>query len=236
MPLLAKTFFLTVGLGRLRRRHCLSGTVKMLRLKLSTIRQSGLVRLAFALEQTYQARLRPGGQEAQGFSNQDLLEVVDQKDSDELAAPEFVSEDDSQLERNREFVKQATLMVAGSQNAGREIPYLIDRVRETLGKAPQHGTVCFEEDISRIERIEECLILGKKQQTYRCIEGSEGFQTELREHATGFLAPIINELVVFWNAPILENGIVLIDLPGVGIAGDIHAAVTEQYIREKAKV
>jgi GTP-binding protein EngB required for normal cell division len=195
-----------------------------------------VVRLAFALEQTYQARLRTEGQEARTMSNQDLLEVVDQKDRDELATPEFVSEDDSPFERNREFVKQATLMVAGTQNAGREIPYLIDRLRQTLGKAPLHETVCFEEDISRVERIRERLLLGKKQQPYRCLEATEGFQTKLREHATGFLAPIINELVVFWNAPILENGIVLIDLPGVGIAGDIHAAVTEQYIREKAKV
>jgi hypothetical protein len=50
------------------------------------------------------------------------------------------------------------------------------------------------------------------------------------------LAPIINEMVVSSNAELLKTGIILIDLPGVGIAGDVHVKVTEQYIREQAKV
>jgi Dynamin family len=53
--------------------------------------------------------------------------------------------------------------------------------------------------------------------------------------ATGFLAPIIKALVVLWNSELLRKGLVFIDLPGIGIAGDVHAKVTEQYIREKAK-
>lgn len=78
--------------------------------------------------------------------------------------------------------------------------------------------------------------MGKSNKPFHCKESNPKFETELRDHATGFLAPIIKDLVVLWKAPILEKDIVLVDLPGVGIAGDVHAKVTEQYIREKAKV
>lgn len=193
-------------------------------------------RLAFAIEQTYEAKLRKLGKEATIFGNEDLLDVLDQKDREDLTVDETEGESTPQEERNQEFIKQATLMIAGRQDAVREIPYLIDRLCETVAKAPHYGTVRLEEDLSRVQRLRERLILGKEQQPFRCLETSQDFRTALHEHAAGFFAPIISEFVVHWNAPILGTGIVLIDLPGVGIAGDSFSKVTEEYIREKAKV
>jgi GTP-binding protein EngB required for normal cell division len=194
-------------------------------------------RLAFALEKMYQAELRKQGHEVKEPSGQDLLELVDDEDDEaSITAISIKGEEDAQVERNREFRKQATLMVAGRQDAEREIPYLIDRLRETVEKKPLFETTSLPDDQPRVERIRASLILGKKRQPLDCLESDAGFRTALHDHATGFLAPIINELVVFWNADLLRTGLVLTDLPGVGIAGDVHAKVTEQYIRERAKV
>jgi dynamin family protein len=195
-------------------------------------------RLAFALEKTYQADLRKQGREVKEASGKDFLELVDddEDEDDGPTAAEIVSDDDAQDERNREFRKQAALMIGGSQDAERETAYLIDRLRETVENKPLFGTLCLPEDRSRIDRIRTCLIQGKKRQPFRCLESEQDFRKELHHHATGFLAPIINEMIVLSNAELLKTGIILIDLPGVGIAGDVHVKVTERYIRERAKV
>lgn len=140
-------------------------------------------RLAFAIEQTCQAKLRRLGKEVTKYGNEDLLDVLDQKDREELTTEEIEGEGDPQQERNQEFIKQATLMIAGRQDAVREIPYLIDRLCETVAKA-----ACGEEDLSRVERLQERLILGRKQQSFRCLETSKDFRTALHEHAAGFFA------------------------------------------------
>jgi GTP-binding protein EngB required for normal cell division len=193
-------------------------------------------RLAFALEKTYQADLRKQGREVKEASGKDFLELVDDDEEDGPTAAEIVSDGDAQDERNREFRKQAALMIGGSQDAERETAYLIDRLRETVENKPLFGTLCLPEDRSRIDRIRTCLIQGKKRQPFRCLESEQDFRKELHHHATGFLAPIINEMIVLSNAELLKTGIILIDLPGVGIAGDVHVKVTERYIRERAKV
>jgi Dynamin family len=198
-----------------------------------------VMRLAFALEKTYRAELRRQGLEVQEPSANDSPELdVDDHDEGEAntTANEIESEGDGQAERNREFRKKAALMIAGHQDAEREIPYLIDRLRETVEMKPLFGTSCLPDDEPRVERTRTCLIQGKKGQPFRCLETEEGFRTALHHHATGFLAPIIRELVAFSRAEILKTGIILIDLPGVGITGDVHAKVTERYIRESAKV
>ena len=196
-----------------------------------------IVQLAFALENTYQAERRREGHDVKEPSGQDLLELVDDEDEEAGTTAIVIEEEgDTQAQRNLEFRKQAALMIAGRQDAVREIPYLIDRLRETVENKPPFDTTCLPDDQPRVERIRGCLLQGKNHQPFVCLESEDGFRVALRDHATGFLAPIINELVVLWNAELLRTGLVLIDLPGVGIAGDVLARVTEQYIRERAKV
>ena len=196
-----------------------------------------IVQLAFALEKTYQAERRRQGHDVKEPSGQDLLELVDDEDEEAGTTAIVIEEEgDTQAQRNLEFRKQAALMIAGRQDAVREIPYLIDRLRETVENKPPFDTTCLPDDQPRVERIRGCLLQGKNHQPFVCLESEDGFRTALRDHATGFLAPIINELVVFWNAELLKTGIVLVDLPGVGIAGDVHVRITEEFVRESAKV
>lgn len=43
------------------------------------------------------------------------------------------------------------------------------------------------------------------------------FQPELWDHAAGFLAPLVEQVEVGWPSDLLKAGIILVDLPGVGI-------------------
>jgi hypothetical protein len=50
--------------------------------------------------------------------------------------------------------------------------------------------------------------------------------TALAEHASGCLAPLTASIELGWDAPLLEGGVTLVDLPGLGIANDLHPSVT----------
>jgi hypothetical protein len=60
------------------------------------------------------------------------------------------------------------------------------------------------------------------------------FRLKLREHACGFLAPLIMEMTIQWPSPLL-NSVELVDLPGIGILSDVYASVTSDYLRNRAK-
>jgi hypothetical protein len=134
------------------------------------------------------------------------------------------------------FRKQALVMIAGRQDDQRELSYLIDGLRTAYGLPMRNGTTLSAEDLVQIDGLKRAFALGKAKSKQRHTEAeTPDFKKLLHEHATGFLAPLIKNLEVRWPADILSSGLTLVDLPGVGVAGDVHARVTEEYIREKAK-
>jgi hypothetical protein len=77
--------------------------------------------------------------------------------------------------------------------------------------------------------------MAKNKLRYRASATEDGnFSKALRDHATGFMAPLIKSLELYWNAPVLSHGITLVDLPGVGVMMDVHRDITRYWIREKA--
>jgi GTP-binding protein EngB required for normal cell division len=158
-----------------------------------------------------------------------------------LSAPDTVDlpeQDDSDGGRRLEMLrKQAQLLVKGSQDTPADLPYLVDSLREAAGLKRAWGTVALPEDLERLRRIKVALSLAKAGKKHRCeFKGDASrFRQELHEHASGFLAPLIKELHVRWKSPLLEDGMVLVDLPGVGVAGDVYKQVTRKWINEKAK-
>ena len=99
------------------------------------------------------------------------------------------------------------------------------------------ATSRLPEDEERVDEIKAALALAKAGKRHRCELAGDAtrFRRDLYEHASGFLAPLIKELHVRWKVPLLNTGIVLVDLPGVGVAGDTHKQVTRKWINEKAK-
>lgn len=197
--------------------------------------------IVFGLHHSFLARLkREAGKDNPVGSPEELgLELNGDDEAKDLQAI-TTSEGQDQYRQAEERKKQALLMIAGRQDAQRDVPYLIDALLAASDRPPRHGTAPREDDMPRIDRLRLALQQGKSRQPQIHREGTtpearQEFSSLIHDHATGFLAPLIKELTVKWNADLFRDGLTLVDLPGVGIAGDAKASITEQYIREKAK-
>jgi len=161
--------------------------------------------------------------------------------ADVQAEPELidpVGSDDSEMRKRLElFRKQAQLLVKGNQDSNADLPYLVDSLRETAGMKRTWGTSGSPEDEDRLRGIKGALVLAKAGKRHRreLAGDAPSLRRDLHEHASGFLAPLIKELQVRWHSPLLKTGMVLVDLPGVGVAGDAYKQVTRKWINERAK-
>jgi len=161
-----------------------------------------------------------------------------QKDEDpEIASLDLDldSEEQKKLRRD-EAVGRARLLVAGAQNAERDLPYLADALRKALGQPLRHQAQLLEEDLVRLNQVQDILKLGAKESDLRFESaGNPDFRRRLRDHASGFLAPLIQEMTIQWPSDLLKNALELVDLPGIGIVSDAYASVTSDYLRNRAK-
>lgn len=168
----------------------------------------------------------------------DLLvdEYVEIDDTEDL---ESRDEGDSEpgLSRIQEIEKQARLLITGSPRSEPDLAYLIDCLRVSLGQKPRVERPIAANDQERIDRIRACLALSKQSRTYRRTgsAGDRDFLEDLHQHVSGFLAPLLKTLEVGWNAEILDSGLLLVDLPGLGIANDTYREVTHYWVRERAR-
>lgn len=143
--------------------------------------------------------------------------------------------DDSQVIDHLD--RQARLIITGDQNKSVDLHYLVDCLRVAGGKPAKWNTTPEAEDSERIERIRRALQLASKNipHTVDAAFGSGDFMKELRVHAAGFLAPFIRHIELGWPSSVLQDGLRLVDLPGVGISSDAYRVVTEKWVREKAQ-
>jgi hypothetical protein len=138
-------------------------------------------------------------------------------------------------ERRENLRRRAQLLVTGIQDEERDLKYLLDSLREAAGGKRVWGSVPEERDAERVQQIQLALSMAKNKLRYRASATEDGnFSKALRDHATGFMAPLIKSLELYWNAPVLSHGITLVDLPGVGVMMDVHRDITRYWIREKA--
>lgn len=138
--------------------------------------------------------------------------------------------------RTQEAIGRACLLVAGAQTAQRELTYLVDALRWVLGQAPKFQTQILPEDLDRLRHAQEALTHGTND-TPRHFDSLDNpdFGHRLRDHACGFLAPLILDMSIHWPSPLLRDSLELIDLPGIGILSDAYASVTSDYLRNRAK-
>lgn len=161
--------------------------------------------------------------------------VVEPEDDVDL---EEIDLDDEVQNKTRleEALGRARLMVGGAQSAQRDLFYLADAFRWVLGQKNQHGTQILPEDQERLEQIKEALGQDRKGQSRTCTSADNPeFNRVLRDHACGFLAPMILEMTINWPSLVLTDGLEIVDLPGIGILSDAYAAVTSDYLRNRAK-
>jgi GTPase SAR1 family protein len=200
--------------------------------------------LLFALESSLEAELRRSGS-VEAWVDREL--DLDEDDRDELAAaapvdlePDAIAQSGvNPNEKIEGYHRQACLMILGTQYPSPEPDprYLMDALRACLGRAPRWGMTPRSEDRARIDRLQVALTTYRDR-PYEVEAGSElgSFLDELMTHASGHLAPMIRTLDVWWDADALKHGLVLVDLPGVGVANDEYRRVTAEWIRRARAV
>ena len=192
--------------------------------------------IIFPLERGHAAALKAAtGRDLDAAVPTDFVRDVEEE---EITIPDSAHPDDLEARKRLEvFRKQAQLLVKGSQDTVADLPYLVDSLREAAGMKRTWGTAALPEDEERIWGIKAALALSKSGNGHRREFGSDprAFRRDLHVHASGFLAPLIKELHVQWNSPLLHKGMVLVDLPGVGVAGDAYKQTTRKWINERAK-
>jgi len=186
-----------------------------------------------ALEWGYSAEAQSRGQPIPTLTADDALPITDSE-------PEPDDEDTDEEEKRKarlETRKLAQLMVTGSQDGELDVPYLIDSLREAAGKRRVNGTDGKRDDAERLKSLTIALKFAKKRERFTLHHSNDGpdVMAAVKDHASGFLAPFIRELTVGWDAAILRDGLCLVDLPGVGIAGDVYREITRKWVREQAQ-
>lgn len=192
-----------------------------------------LWRLAFVLET---ALKRDAERErALILDSDDLAQKLD-ADAREDALEVLSSNDPHTTKKLEEMRRQAQLLITGDQHRITEMEYLVDALREATGKKRIWNTEPRPEDAERTKRIVDALAWAESAGGTRIFRvEDEAFDVSLRDHASGFLAPLIKELRVYWDTPLLRDGVTLVDLPGIGIVNDIYEATTAYWIRERAR-
>lgn len=195
-----------------------------------------LNQLVFALDRYCERQLRASHQdenEIDAVSRQEaLLAVVPVEDV--AGGDRDVAE-----QRLRSYISQARQMIRGNQfgdDAIEEVAYLADGIRAALGRPPVWGRVPNEVDNERIQVLREAVAIGDAGRSVRAGNDRPGFLREVRRHATGSISPLIKSLEVGWDSDLLKDGVVLVDLPGVGVANDEYRSVTSDWIRRATAV
>lgn len=194
-------------------------------------------RIAFAEKPYFEARYHGGDKVNQVLFALERAFTSDGAADIEDAGVDAPKSEDTRSEKRTAYTQLAALLIRGDQFKTQDMPYLMDGLRRALGAEPKWDATIAPEDLRRIERLAEVLSSPERTRRVELTPGAEtAFYKELHEHAAGALAPVIRELEVGYHSPILKNGLVLVDLPGVGVANDEYQEVTAEWIRRARAV
>lgn len=136
-----------------------------------------------------------------------------------------------------DFKKMARQLVTGNQFSPADDSYLVDALRWALGAKAIFGHAPNFHDEPRLIRLKQALECSKGGAQYSREDtgDSRAFLLDLEEHAARSLAPLIAKIEVGWPSQLLRSGIVIVDLPGVGVASDVYRTMTQSYVRDQAR-
>lgn len=146
----------------------------------------------------------------------------------------------AQSERRSVMIRAAESVVFGAPRTTDEVDTaglakLIAGLRCALGL--DHENLLDQAERERLREVATALSFARTNAWRTVGEGADraAFAHQLNQHAAGALAPLVAEIEVGWPAEFLRGGVVLVDLPGLGIAGDDYQRVTEEYIGRRAR-
>lgn len=173
-------------------------------------------------------------------SDDDVTRIVSMELSREQLFDATLPEGEEGATAFNDYARQACLLLRGDADANLDLRYLADGIRRCLLKNESYwGTELTPEDARRVQAIRKILDqIRRGTKSFKSREAMEprAFAATLKDHSTGFLAPLIKQLTVGWPAEFLRTGLTLIDLPGLGVANDQHRHVTARHIRKAVAI
>lgn len=233
------------GVGPLTAQATLIRYGEQRRFRATYLSAQRLTNLLAALEWSYVAELRRTGGAADASSDEVTLGENDKQEVEAAVAPSDEDAGPAKSEVNlREkidgYTSQACLMILGTQfpTTPPDPRYLMDALRACLGRKSRWGQPLDPKDEGRVADIKRVLMLANDDIANDVSAGSDlrRFIDDLHIHAAGHLAPMIRTLEVWWDSDVLRHGLVLVDLPGVGVANDEYRRVTTEWIRKARAV
>jgi hypothetical protein len=192
--------------------------------------------LIFALDRYCERQRGIARQPASGLDTAEEREI-------ELALPPAEEQGAEPIEaslqgRIRSYISQTKQLVTGRQFGSDESPpeYFADCLRSALGNRPRWGYSPLTEHTPFLNQLVDAIALADGGKRWDRINDNRIFLGEVARHASGSIAPLIKSLDVGWSAQTLRDGLVLVDLPGVGIANDEYRSVTSAWIRRATAV
>ena len=164
-----------------------------------------------------------------------LFEAPGQADPEDGEASGFVVEAGTPSERMEGLIRATQMLVIGAIEVPANLPRLIAGLRCALGR--RYDGQIEDSDRERLSDIAEALTFAKTGSMRAVTDNGtdDTFAKLLNKHTAGSLAPLVSEIEVGWPSEILRGGVVLVDLPGVGIAGDDYQRATHAYVRQRAR-
>jgi len=206
-----------------------------------------LWKVAFALEQRLVNQLR-AAKKAEGKAVEavmpegpsDLESQLDDEDREAALedAGHAAGSPDAPAEDPLEgIIKQAKQIITGNQFSDKTLPYLVDALRAACDTKPRWNQAIDADDMKRIVRIQQIFQRAKDNRVHerKQTDDPAEFKADLKTHAAGFLSPLIERIDVGWPSEVLQSGVILVDLPGVGIAQDSYREITKKYVSEQAR-
>lgn len=128
------------------------------------------------------------------------------------------------------LVRLATQLAFESQFARVPLSWVLAFLNECRGGPPMKGR--DRASAARILHIRKLVEEGNAGRHIEIEAGVDlpGLMAALAEYGSGSLAPLTDSIELGWDAPVLAANLTLVDLPGLGVANDLHPLTTQVAI------
>lgn len=129
-----------------------------------------------------------------------------------------------------------SLVCAGNQYAVRDPAWLVQAIRYVIDPDVAKAPDDTEETVKALRRVHEILAGEGGERAWQSDSPDGEFFRRIHDHVAGRHAGLCGSVEVGWPSPMLEAGLVLVDLPGLGAAHDAHSRHTEAWLRQARAV
>jgi hypothetical protein len=133
----------------------------------------------------------------------------------------------------RQTVRRARMLALGSPDGPVDVTTLQRRLLGAVSRRP-----LGEGDAPLPGQVKTALELALAGEPFSLRRGvaPRPFETALEDFASGPSSPLVSRIRLGWPSPLLEAGVTLLDLPGLGVANDIRADVASAALAEAEAV